>query len=326
MIDDIDEFESISLIRFPAHIAAEIDKEIKAEEDAIKAAGRADTKGVNRLSNRLSIKWNQDKRNCTSIWKTENESTENIIMKGKLCDMPTIVETYKTTDKKTFYKSGTISQMIVCAENEADINPRNTKYNGTKDARRFQLLGGLAPPLKNVKKRRFRKIIRKRHCEAPEVEKELKQLLRQDMDAISVDFELIPDPDYEKKKSGKISSSAVPDMSSSDEDQSDEDEKPDFEQHLKWIIREEDGRSRRLKEQAAKYCHDINKLRERTNNRQRDLDSAHKEEKKERLRLEIEDIKIKEKDKEKLYFETVEKFNKRMQKLMQEQNPYKMGR
>ena len=74
-----------------------------------------------------------------------------------------------------------ISQMIVCAENEADINPRNTKYNGTKDARRFQLLGGLAPPLKNVKKRRFRKIIRKRHCEAPEVEKELKQLLRQDM-------------------------------------------------------------------------------------------------------------------------------------------------
>ena len=73
-----------------------------------KAAGRADAKGINRLSNRLSIKWNQDKRNCTSIWKTENESAENIIMKGKLCDMPTIVETYKTTDKKTFYKSGTI--------------------------------------------------------------------------------------------------------------------------------------------------------------------------------------------------------------------------
>ena len=36
MIDDIDEFESIALIRFPANIAAEIDKEIKAEEDAIK--------------------------------------------------------------------------------------------------------------------------------------------------------------------------------------------------------------------------------------------------------------------------------------------------
>jgi len=242
-------------------------------------------------------------------------------MKGKLCDIPTIVETYKSTDKKTFYKSGTISQMIVCAESEADINPRNTKYNGTKDSRRFQLLGGLAPPLKNAKKRRFRKIIRKRHCEAPEVERELKQLLRADLESISVDFELVPDPDYEKKKNGKISSSIVPDMSSSDEDQSDEDEKPDYEQHLRWIIREDDGRSRRLKEQAAKFCHDINKLRERTNNRQRDLDSsdsselsfeaAHKEEKKERLKLEIEDIKVKEKEKERLYNETVEKYNKR---------------
>ena len=39
MIDDIDEFESIALIRFPANIAEEIDKEIKAEEDAIKVRG-----------------------------------------------------------------------------------------------------------------------------------------------------------------------------------------------------------------------------------------------------------------------------------------------
>ena len=70
--------------------------------------------------------------------------------------------------------------MIILAENENDINARNKKYNGTKDSRRFQLLGGIAPPLKNVKKRRFRKIIRKRHCEAPEVEKELKKLLRDD--------------------------------------------------------------------------------------------------------------------------------------------------
>ena len=95
--------------------------------------------------------------------------------------MPTVVETYKTTDKKTFYKSGTISQMIICAESEGDINPRNKNNHGSKDPRRFQLFQGLTPPLKNVKKSRFRKIIRKRHCEAPEVEKELKRLLRDDM-------------------------------------------------------------------------------------------------------------------------------------------------
>ena len=103
-----------------------------------------------------------------------------IVVKGRLCDLPTIVEAYKTTDKKTFYKSSTISQMLVCCENEKDINPRN-EVPGIKDERRFQLLAGLAPPLKNVKKRRFRKVIRKRHCEAPEVEKELKRLLREDL-------------------------------------------------------------------------------------------------------------------------------------------------
>ena len=71
--------------------------------------------------------------------------------------------------------------MIICAESEGDINPRNKNNHGSKDPRRFQLFHGLTPPLKNVKKSRFRKIIRKRHCEAPEVEKELKRLLRDDM-------------------------------------------------------------------------------------------------------------------------------------------------
>ena len=47
MIDDIDEFESIALIRFPANIAAEIDKEIKAEEDAIKARDRTISRAPN---------------------------------------------------------------------------------------------------------------------------------------------------------------------------------------------------------------------------------------------------------------------------------------
>merc|ERR1712050_341625 len=91
--------------------------------------------------------------------------------------------------------------MLICAENEREINPRN-EVVGLKDDRRFQLLAGIAPPLKNVKKRRFRKVIRKRHCEAPEVEKELKRLLREDLDAISVDYELIPDPEYQKSGKG----------------------------------------------------------------------------------------------------------------------------
>lgn len=74
------------------------------------------------------------------------------------------------------------SQILICAEQEKDINPRN-EIPGMKDDRRFQLLAGITPPLKNVKKSRFRKVIKKRHCEAPEVERELKRLLREDLNA-----------------------------------------------------------------------------------------------------------------------------------------------
>ena len=56
--------------------------------------------------------------------------------------------------------------------------------------------------MKNVKKRRFRKVIRKRHAEAPEVEKELKRLLREDLDALSSEWELVADPDYKKPTKG----------------------------------------------------------------------------------------------------------------------------
>lgn len=244
---------------------------------------------------------------------------QDVTLKGRLCDLPTVVETYKTTDKKTFYKSGTISQMLVCAEAEGDINPRNKKYHGSKDPRRFQMFHGLTPPLKNVKKSRFRKIIRKRHCEAPEVEKELKRLLRDDMDAETVDFELVPDPEWEKKSKSKNANAIIPDMTSSEDsndDDDDEEDKPDFDQHRQWALPENDnGRCGRLQQQAEKLSQDIVKLRNRQGNRQRELDSAHKEEKKERLRQDIEDIKHKEKEKEKQYFETLEKYSKRIMKV-----------
>jgi hypothetical protein len=271
MIDNFDNFESVSLIRFPPKIANQINEQMKKEEYSLKKKEGIILKEES-IESRLTIKWNQDKRHCTTTWKGDNDKTT--LLKGRLCDLPTIIETYKTTDKKTFYKSGTCSQMIILAENEGNINIRNKKYNGTKDSRRFQLLGGIAPPLKNVKKRRFRKIIRKRHCEAPEVEKELKKLLRDDQGALSVEFELVPDPEWEKKKSKGNNNSIIPDMTSSESDNTDDEEKPDFEQHLSWIIPEEDNRSRRLQEQASKFCHDINKLRERTSNRQREHDAS----------------------------------------------------
>jgi len=45
----------------------------------------------------------------------------------------------------------------------------------------------VAPPLKNVRKRRFRKTARKNKLlESPEVEKEVKRLIREDLAAINV--------------------------------------------------------------------------------------------------------------------------------------------
>lgn len=315
-MDDIaDELESCTIIRFPETIAESVREQLAFEEEEWKKQFLSDirTPIERSLESRLNVKWNQDKRHCVVKWDDQ-------ILKGRLCDLPTIVEAYKTTDKKTFYKSSSISQILICAETDKDINPRN-EVPGMKDDRRFQLLAGLGPPLKNVKKRRFRKVIRKRHCEAPEVEKELKRLLREDFEAVSVDYELIPDPDY--KMSGKGSKSKddshqdIHDifncLSSSDDDLDEEDEKEklDLNQHLTWeIAGTYEDKLRRIQDQATKIVEDINKLKVRRAKKESELESSIKEEKKEKLRADIEEIRRKETDKENAYVECIKKSKK----------------
>ncbi len=50
---------------------------------------------------------------------------------------------------------------------------------------------GVCPPLKNCRKRRFRKVLRKNYVEAPEIEKEVRHLLRIDNEAVDVKWELV---------------------------------------------------------------------------------------------------------------------------------------
>ena len=109
MIDNFDDFESVSLIRFPPKIANEIKEQMKKEETDIKK-NEGQSKHES-LHTRLTLKWNQDKRHCTTTWRGSND--QNIVLKGRMCDLPTIIETYKTTDKKTFYKSGTCRMMLI---------------------------------------------------------------------------------------------------------------------------------------------------------------------------------------------------------------------
>ena len=49
----------------------------------------------------------------------------------------------------------------------------------------------MTPSLKNVRKRRFRKTLKKKNVELPEIEKEVKRLLRTDNEAVNVKWEIV---------------------------------------------------------------------------------------------------------------------------------------
>jgi transcription initiation factor TFIID subunit 7 len=75
---------------------------------------------------------------------------------AKLVDLPTIVEASKTLDRKAVYKAGDICQMLLLGEqisNEETIFAHPTKPSD------YVFPHGLTPPLRNVRKRRFRKRI-----------------------------------------------------------------------------------------------------------------------------------------------------------------------
>lgn len=57
--------------------------------------------------------------------------------------------------------------------------------------KRFLYPHGITKPLKNVRKKRFRKMLRKKYVDFPEIEKEVKRLLRTDNEAKSVRYEIV---------------------------------------------------------------------------------------------------------------------------------------
>lgn len=59
---------------------------------------------------------------------------------------------------------------------------------------------GITKPLKNVRKRRFRKTLKKKYIDFPEIEKEVKRLLKQDNDAINVRFEFVNEENKNEDK------------------------------------------------------------------------------------------------------------------------------
>ncbi|XP_018875110.1 transcription initiation factor TFIID subunit 7-like isoform X3 [Gorilla gorilla gorilla] len=139
---------------------------------------------------------------------------EDVPLAAKLVDLPCVIESLRTLDKKTFYKTADISQMLVCtADRDIHLSPEEPAASTDPNIVRKKERGrekkcvwkhGITPPLKNVRKKRFRKTQKKvpdvkemekssftEYIESPDVENEVKRLLRSDAEAVSTRWEVI---------------------------------------------------------------------------------------------------------------------------------------
>ncbi|KAI5752489.1 hypothetical protein M8J77_017399 [Diaphorina citri] len=173
---------------------------LRLPPDAAKVLREAIDSGDPHLKDRMSIKLENDVR-------YGEVRLDHWMFFAKVVDLPTIIESLKTIDRKNFYKTADICQMMICKEEddrgtsdeEEERLFKNKKDN--KVDKKFLWPHGITPPMKNVRKRRFRKTLRKKYVEAPEIEKEVKRLLKGDSEAVHVKWELVMEEDDKSKAS-----------------------------------------------------------------------------------------------------------------------------
>lgn len=159
------------------------------------------------LKDRLGIKLEHDMR-------YGEVRLDHWLLHAKVVDLPTIVESLKTIDNRSFYKTADICQMLICKEEDDQATTdeespvRQKKRDPNKVDKKFLWPHGITPPTKNVRRRRFRKTLKKKYVEAPEIEKEVKRLLKVDNEAVNVKWEVICE-DEDLSKPSKVSSSGT---------------------------------------------------------------------------------------------------------------------
>uniref|UniRef100_A0A8C5PQI9 TATA-box binding protein associated factor 7 n=1 Tax=Leptobrachium leishanense TaxID=445787 RepID=A0A8C5PQI9_9ANUR len=172
------ELESQFILRLPQEYASTIRRMVQS--------GNVNAK------DRLSIELHADGRHGIV-------RVDRVPLAAKLVDIPCVTECLKTIDKKTFYKTADLCQILVCTV-DGELYPPLEEPTGTSDPKtnkkkdrekKFVWNHGITPPLKNVRKRRFRKTAKKKYIESPDVEKEVKRLLSTDAEAVSVRWEVI---------------------------------------------------------------------------------------------------------------------------------------
>jgi len=183
---------------------------MKLPQEPAVALREAIKSGASNLKERLFIQLEPDKISNTQYLRRGHVQFDGWNFTCRLVDLPTIIESHKSIDSKTFYKTADISQMLICKEGEGDFNddeeetsPLKKKKDPNKVDKKYLYPHGLAPPLKNCRKRRFRKTLKKKYVEAPEIEKEVKRLLRVDNDAVSVKWEVITEEELNANKGGE---------------------------------------------------------------------------------------------------------------------------
>ncbi|XP_055625399.1 transcription initiation factor TFIID subunit 7 [Toxorhynchites rutilus septentrionalis] len=168
-----------------------------------KALREAIQSGANNLKDRLSIRLENELR-------YGEVRLDHWLLHAKVVDLPTVVETLKTIDNKNFYKTADLCQIMICKEEpdlpstEEESPNKNKKKDPNKVDKKYLWPHGITPPCKNVRKRRFRKTLKKKYVEAPEIEKEVKRLLRVDNEAVNVKWDLITEDEDPNKSSSDL--------------------------------------------------------------------------------------------------------------------------
>lgn len=188
------ELEDQFILRLPPEQASTVREIIRSGNAAMK--------------DKLKIDLNPDSRQAIV-------QVDNVSLSARVVDLPCVIESLKTHDRKTFYKTADISQMLLCsAEGDLHSSPEEPAASSAGAAatgnkgeaeKKYIWKHGITPPLKNVRKRRFRKPTKKPsdpkqsdescsdYTNSEEVEKEVKRLLRSDAEAISSRWEILVD-------------------------------------------------------------------------------------------------------------------------------------